>query len=228
MKLNFVFALFTILLAVSIVPVHASVSVTSTINDSIYVVYDVQNLNSTIYEEVKSNPKFNVSTIPITIVKNLENQGRKQVSWGLGPQADVSFDDATRSIHVSFYLWGSDVISSALNRTTMKRVYEIKTDWRKFQLNLADNFSIDFTQILATPVAEWQKTDETTYMYESQDVSFRFVLPQTATQVRANVDTITFEGGSLSFWDIFINSPFLILAVLIIVVIIALIYRRIR
>jgi hypothetical protein len=213
---------------VSIVPAHGSVSITSTINDSIYVVYDIQNLNSTIYDEVKSNPQFNMSTIPMTIVNNLENQGLKQVSWGFGPQTAVSFDDATRSIHVAFYLWGSDVISSTINRTTMKRVYEIKTDWRKFQLSLTNNFSIDFTQILAKPVAEWQKTNETTYMHESQEVSFRFILPQTATQVQANADTITFEGGSVSFWDVFINSPFLILAVLIIVVIIALIYRKIK
>jgi hypothetical protein len=211
-----------------IVPVHASVSVTSTISDSMYVIYDIQNLNSTIFDEVKNNPQFNISTIPTTIVKNLENQGRKQVSWGFGPQTDVVFNDAARAIQVSFYLWGSDVLISTINRTTMKRIYEVKTDWRKFQLNLTNNYSIDFTQILAKPVAEWQKTNETTFLYESQDVSCKFILPQTATQVQANADTITFEGGSFSFWDVFLNSPFLILAVLIIVIIIALVYRKIK
>jgi hypothetical protein len=227
MKLNLVFVLFIILLAVSIVPVYASVSVTSTIGDSIYVVYDIQNLNSTVYDAVKNNQQFNMSTIPTTIVKNLENQGQTQVSWGFGPQTDI-FNDATRAIQVSFYLWGSDIISSTINQTTMKRTYQVKTDWRKFQLDLTSSFSLNFTQILAKSVAEWQKTNEHTFLYEGQDTSFKFILPQTATQVQAQGDTITFEGGSLSFWDVFLNSPFLILAVLIIIIIIALVYRKAR
>jgi hypothetical protein len=223
-----IFALFTILLALSVVPAHASVSVESTVNESIYAVYNFQNLNSTVYDEVKNNPQFNVSTIPMTIVRNLENQGRIQVNWGFGPQADLVFNDAARTVQVSFYLWGSDIISSGVNQTTMKRTCQVKTDWRKFQLSLTSSFSLNFTQILAKPVAEWQKTNEYTFLYEGQDISFKFILPQTATQVQAQEDTITFEAGSLSFWDIFLNSPFLILAVLIIVVIIALIYRKVR
>jgi hypothetical protein len=222
-----VFVLFTVFLAVLVVPVHASVSVTSTIGDSVYVVYDFQNLNSTVYDEIKAIYQFNISTtISTAIVKNLEAQEQKQVQSSLGPETG-EFDDVAKSIHVSFYIWGSDIISSSINGTTMKKTYEVNTDWRKFQLTLTSDFYIDFAQLLTKPVSEWQKPNVTTYLYESQDILFKFVLPGAATQVSAQGDIITFE-FSPNFWDIFINSPFLILAVLIIIVIIALIYRKIR
>jgi len=227
-RLTFIVALFTILSALYVLPVHGSVSVESTINESIYAVYNFQNLSSTVYDEIKNNPQFNMSTIPNTIVKNLENQGRKQVAWGFGPQTEVIFNDAARTIQVSFFLWGSDIIDSGVNQTAMKRTCQVKTNWRKFQFSLTSSFSLNFTQILAKPVAEWQKTNEHTFLYESQDISFKFILPQTATQVQAQEDIITFEAGSLSFWDIFLNSPFPILAALTIVVIITLIYRKVR
>jgi len=226
LSLNLIFALLLILSAVFIVPARASVSVTGTINDNIYVVYDFENLNQTVYDDAKA--QFNISTIPTIIEKNLGDQGRTQVTWGFGSQTDI-FNDTTRAIHVSFYLGGSDIMNFTTDRTTMRRIYQVKTDWRKFQVNLTQSFSINFTQILAKPVEEWQKINETAYLYQSEDVSFEFVLSDTATQVKANGDTITFEVSlSLSFWDMFLNSPFLILAVLVIVIIIVLIYRRIR
>jgi hypothetical protein len=215
-----------VFLAVLVVPVHASVSVTSTIGDSVYVVYDFQNLNSTVYDEIKAIYQFNISTtISTAIVKNLEAQGQKQVQSSLGPETG-EFDDVAKSIHVSFYIWGSDIISSTISGTTMKKTYEVNTNWRKFQLTLTSDFSINFAQLLSKPVSEWQKPNVTTYLYESQDILFKFVLPGAATQVSAQGDIITFE-FPLNFWDVFINSPFLILAVLIIVIIIALIYRKI-
>ena len=79
-SITIVFVLFTVFLAVLVVPVHASVSVTSTIGDSVYVVYDFQNLNSTVYDEIKAIYQFNISTtISTAIVKYLEAQGQKQV-----------------------------------------------------------------------------------------------------------------------------------------------------
>ena len=221
------FVLFIVFLAGLAVPVHASVSVTSTIGDSVYVVYDFQNLNSTVYDEIKANYQFNISTtISTAIVKNLEAQGQKQVQSSLGPESG-EFEDVAKSIHVSFYIWGSDIISSTISGATMKKTYEVKTDWRKFQLSLTSDFSINFAQLLSKPVSEWQKPNVTTYLYESQDISFKFALPGTATQVSAQGDIITFE-FPLNFWDVFINSPFLILIALIIVITIALIYRRIK
>jgi hypothetical protein len=222
-----VFVLFTMFLALLVVPVHSSVSVTSTISDSIYVVYDFQNLNSTVYDEIKANYQFNISAVVSTaIVKNLEAQGQEQVQSS--PRLETGeFNDAARSISVSFYIWGSDIIGSTINRTSMGRTYQVKTDWRKFQLNLASSFSLNFTQLLFKPVAEWQKPSETTFLYEGQGVSFKFTLPEGATQVSAQGDIISYELLPSS-WDVFVNSPFLILVVLILVIIIALIYRRVK
>ena len=122
------FVLFIVFLAGLAVPVHASVSVTSTIGDSVYVVYDFQNLNSTVYDEIKANYQFNISTtISTAIVKNLEAQGQKQVQSSLGPESG-EFEDVAKSIHVSFYIWGSDIISSTISGATMKKTYEVKTD----------------------------------------------------------------------------------------------------
>lgn len=233
-------SLFTLLLAGFVVPVNASVSVEGSINDNFYVVYNLESLNSTIYDGVKTNQQFNISTIPTIIVKNLENQGYKQVKWGFGPQTDI-FNDTARAIHVSFYLGGLDLISFIINRTTMRRTYQVKTDWRKFQLNLTSSFSIDFAKYFAAPVAEWQKTDYTdnrgnkhpAYYYKANEtsfldaMSFYFILPATATNTQTEADTITFEVPPY-FEDVFLNSPFLILAVLIVVIIIVLIYRRVR
>jgi len=219
------FASFTILLTMLAAPVHASVSVESIIGDNIHVTYSLKNLDEAVYNETISNTQlFNSSTIPQTIIKNQEKQNRTHINYLSQPN---QYDDATKTIRASFYLEGTDVISYTTNRTTMRKTYQVKTDWRKFQLNLAKNFSKDFTQILAKPVAEWQKINETAYLYENEDISFRFVLPATATNVQARGDTITFEVPPNS-WDVFLNSPFLVLAALIIAIIIVLIYRRVR
>lgn len=147
-KPTLIMALSIILLSMLVVPVHASVSVQANIDGKIYVVYNLENLNSTIYDEVKANQKFNISTIPTTITKNLENQGLQQVKWELGPQTNI-FDDATRTISVSFYLGGTDIISYTIDPATVRRTYEVKTGWRNFNLNLTNNFSINFASQLA-------------------------------------------------------------------------------
>jgi hypothetical protein len=130
-------------------------------------------------------------------------------------------------------LGGSDIISFTIDRTTMGRTYQIKTDWRNFQLNLTSNFSINFTQYFAEPVGNWQKPSQTTFYIESHEtgffdtLSFNLTLPATAANIQAQGDTITYEVPPY-FEDVFLNSPFLILAVLMVVIIVVLIYRRVR
>src|SRR3972149_6937979 len=115
--------LFTVFLVALVVPVHASISVTSTVSSSIYVVYNFQNLNSTVYNEIKANYQFNISTtISTAIAQNLKAQGQTQVQSSLGPETG-EFDDASKSISADFYIWGSDIISSATNRTSMGTTY---------------------------------------------------------------------------------------------------------
>jgi hypothetical protein len=222
-----IFTVSVCLLVASIIPVHAFISVTTTIGDSIYVVYYFQNLDSPVYNGIKANYQYNItSTISTMIVKHLAAQGQDQVYFSLGPETG-EFYDSSKSIHVSFYLWGSDVLRSTINRTSMKRIVYLNTDWRKFQLSLTNGFSINFTQLLSEPVIEWQKPNENTFLYEAPELSFKFILPRDTEQVRVQGDTIIFEFQP-NFWDVFINSPFPILIAIIIIVIIAAIYRRIR
>jgi len=223
---------FTVLLLVSVAPVYASVSVESTVGDNISIIYNFENLDETIYNEAMANDQFNSSTIPKIIVENLKEQNLTHVNYG---SQSITHDDATKTIRVSFYLNGSDIISSALNRTTMRKTYQVKTEWRNFQVNLTSSFSINFAHYFAEPVEKWQKLSQTTYSYyiETHEtgffeaLSFKFTLPATATNVQAQGDTITYEVPP-NFEDTFLNSPFLILTVLILIIIVALIYRRVR
>jgi len=231
MKKTVLILVFLIVLVVVLVaPVHASVSVESTVGDNIHIIYNLSNLGSTIYNEARANTQFNNSIIPQIIKKNLGKQNLTQVNYSFEPN---TYNNATRTIRVSFYLSGSDIISFSVNRTTMRRTYQVKTEWRKFQINLTNSFSINFTQYFAEPVEKWHHPNQTTYYIETYGagffdvLSFKLTLPATALNVQAQGDTITYEFPPY-FEDIFLNSPFLILTVLIIIIIVALIYRRVR
>jgi hypothetical protein len=228
-------SLFTLFLVTS---VHATVSIESTIEDNVSVVCSLTGLDQTLYDAAKADPVFNGSTIAQIIVQNLKNENRTNVTHGF--QLDT-YDDANRAISASFLLGGADIITSTINRTSLKRNIQVQTDWRKFQVNLTSTVSIDFATYFAQSVQSWQLTDYTdsngnahpSYYYETGKIqqfgkmSFRFILPSAATNVQAEGDTITYD-VTLGFEDILIGSPFLILAVIVIVVLIALVYRRIR
>lgn len=221
-----------ILFVTLVTPVHASVKIQATIDQNIHVVFILENINSTIYNETKQNEQiFNITTIPNAILKNLEQQDLTRVRWGY--EQEIIFDDSTNSIRVEFYLAGSDIIKFTFNKTNMNRIYHVQTEWRKFQVNLTHNFSLDFAQYFDTPIANWTYSDsEKAYYYEyteldSLDPSCKFVLPAAATNVHVTEDTIIFEVPPL-LEDILLNSPFLILGVLIIVIIVAFLYRRLR
>ena len=220
------------LLVTLITPVHASVKIQATIDKNIHVIFIFENINSTIYNETKQNEQiFNITTIPKAILKNLEQQDLTCVRWGY--KQEIIFNDTARSIRVEFHLAGSDIINFTFNKTTMNRIYHVQTQWRKFQVNLTHNFSLDFAQYFDKPIADWTYNDsEKTYSYEfaeldSFDPSCKIVLPPTATNVHATEDTIIFEVPPL-LEDILLNSPFLILGALIIVIIVTFLYRRLR
>jgi len=228
-----------VLLLVLVTSVHASsVSVKSTIGDNIYLIYSFENLDPTIYYEAIANEQlFNSSAIPKIIVQNLDTQNLKRVNYGFQPN---TYDNATQTIRVSFYLGGSDIISYNINRTTMKRTYQVKTEWRKFQVSLTSNFSINFAEYFREPVENW-RTNYTNpegsiypaFYYETtgttffDKLSFYFILPATATNIQVEIDTITYE-VSPYLEDVFLNSPFLILTALIVVIAIVLVYRRVK
>jgi len=221
--------LLLILFVALIIPVHASVMMEATINQSIHVALNFENVSFPIYDEIKQT--FNITTIPLIIEKNLEQQGLTQVRWGYSQE--ICFDNSTNSIHAEFFLSGSDIITSTFNKTTMARRYQVRTEWRKFHADLAENFSINFNEYFGTQIADWDYIDsEKAYYNEYTELiaftpSCKFVLPKTAININAAGDTIFFETPPL-FEDVLLNSPFLILGALITVIIIAFIYRKIR
>jgi len=223
-----------ILFVALIMPVRASVTMEATIDQSIHVVLNFENVISIIYDEIKQNKQtFNVTTIPLIIVNDLRQQGLTRVRWGHSQK--IGFDNSTNSIHVEFFLAGSDIITFTFNKTTMVRIYEVTTEWRKFNVHLTEIFSINFTKYFGTPIVQWDRIDsesEKAYYFEytgldSFTPSCKFVLPTTATNIHATGDTIFFETQPL-LEDVLLNSPFLILGALITVIIVAFIYRRIR
>lgn len=222
----------TILILSVIIPVNASTSATKvTVDDSLFVTYDFENLNSTLYNQIKTNTQFNISTIPQTIKQNMEQKDQKLVNWWPGPQTNM-YDDANNAIHISFFLGGSDIISFKVNGTTLKRSYELNTEWRKFQISLTNNLTLNFAQYLDKGVADWQKTNATTFYYENKqtgtlEITFSIVLPSSASNIRVQGDTISYDMPP-RLEDQLLNSPFLILGAIAVALVIALIYKKTR
>lgn len=223
-----VFAALVIMLTVFlVVPVRAEVSVTVRVDNNLSVIYEFRNLDQSVYDDAKA--RFAADTIPKIIVANMANENRT-VEYGV---TDATyFDDATRTIRNSFTLSGSGIISSSLNKTDLKQVYEVRTDWRRFKVDLTGSFSYDFNNYAATPVAEWQKPNATTFYLENRatgtlDLQFYIVLPASASEVHAVSDTISYEMPGSSV-DQFLYSPFPILIGLAVVLVIVLLYRRLR
>ncbi|KPV61734.1 MAG: hypothetical protein AOA66_1704 [Candidatus Bathyarchaeota archaeon BA2] len=223
--------LFLLLVVALAMPVHASVMTQAIINENIQVLFDFRNIRSDIY----GNITITESTIPEIIKNNLMQRGLTNVDYRSGP-LDYPTEN---SVRVSFILFGSDVLNFTLKGETMTKTYYVRTDWIKFQVNLASDFSIDFTEYFGKPVAEWEKIDyplngemHLAYMYNytgpsSFDPVCYFILPTEAKNVNAVGDTIIFELPP-SFEDSLLNSPFLILGALMVLNIAFFLYRKVR
>jgi len=235
MKELAVTSLLFVLLVSLVASACASVTIQATIDQSIHVVFDFQNINSMIYNETINQHLFNVSTIPRIIEESLEERDLKNVECIYDPTREI-FDDSARSIRVELLLSGSDIISVSLSKTTMKRIYSVRTDWRRFHFNLTYNYVLDFSEYFGKPVAEWEFEDEATpaYYYYNYTGSIGFDpicyfgLPSSATNphVAEDMDTIVFE-LPLALGESLLSSPFVILVALIVVNVVAVLYRKI-
>ena len=225
-----------VLLVTLVTPAYASVTIQATIDQNIHVVFDFQNISSEIYNETIRQHLFNVSTIPRAIEESLEEKNLKNTECMYDPTQEI-FDDSTRSIHVEFLLIGSDIIRIAVSKATTNKIYNVRTDWRKFHVNLTDNYALDFNEYFGRPIAEWEfgnKTTPATYYYNhTSSIKFDpicyFALPSRAINphIAEDGDTIVFELPP-SLGESLLNSPFLILVALIIVNVVAVLYRKIR
>ncbi len=231
---SFVFVLFSVLIA----SVNASVTIQAVIDQNIHIAFIFENINSTIYANIKqSKPSLDGSTIPQIIANNLKQRNLTNIEYY---NSQLFFDDLERSVHATFYMSGSDVLNFTVNKAMMVKVYHVRTDWRKFHVNLTDRFSLNFTEYFGTPMAKWERINYTdsenrvhqAYFYNSTglnsfDPLCYFILPTTATNIRVVEDMIIFE-APLSLEEVLLNSPFLILGALIAMVMAAFVYREVR
>jgi hypothetical protein len=238
MKNSVTMILFGLIFLSLIAPIHASITVDGLIEQNIHVVYAIENINSTLYEEILEQKIFNNSTIPQAIEIYFDEQNLENAEVDYDPAKEI-FTNSTKSIQVEFYLSGSDIIDSTFNPAAMTETYDVETGWRKIHVNLTDGFSLDFAQYFEKSVSEWGVTNYTingeihpTYLYDYPDSAMfdplcRFVLPAKAINIHAIKDTIIFE-LPIPLEDNLINSPFLVLGVLILVNIALIAYRKMR
>ena len=229
-------SLLLVLLVSLVTPACASVTIQATIDQNIRVVFDFQNINSTIYNEAVQQQLFNASTIPRAIEDDLEEKDLKNAECIYDPTQGI-FHDSTRSIRVEFLLVGSDIVRVTISKTTMNKIYNVRTDWRKFHVNLTENYALDFNQHFGKPMAEWEFVNKTTparyYCNYTSSIEFDpicyFILPSRAINphIAEDMETIVFE-LPLPLGESLLSSPFLILVALIILNVVAVLYRKIR
>ncbi len=222
-------ALYILFILVTTSTVLASpVNMETTINENVHVTFEFADIETQLYSEIKTEG-FNVSTIPNAIEGIFEQQGLTNARAICDLNQEI-FDDDTRSVHVKFFLAGSDIISYTLNKTDMTRTFRLEAEWRKFEISFTQNFSLDFEEHFGVPLTEWRQvshTFEKSVEEDSIEMSFQFILPEEAFDIQAEEDTIIFKVPPV-FEDKLLNSPFLILGAIIIINIIVVMYRRAR
>ena len=224
--------LFLLLVIVLVTPVHASVMTQAIINQDIQVLFDFRNISSDIYGSIT----ITEFTFPEIIKDNLMQRGLTNVDYRYAP---LDFNPTENSLRVAFILFGSDILNFTVNTKSMTKTYHVRTDWRKFQVNLTNEISLDFAEYFGKPVEEWPRINYTlnekrhpAYYYnftgsDTFDPLCYFILPTAAANVQAVEDTIIFD-LPMPFEDSLLNSPFLILGALIVINIAFFIYRKVR
>jgi hypothetical protein len=207
---------------------ESSLTVKSIISENVQVTFELISIEQQLYNEIQTQKVFNASTIPKAIEKYFEQKELKNAKVIYDPSQNI-FNKETRSIRVDLLLTGSDVISYTLNPTDMTRTFRVRTDWRNFQIDLTQNRSINLNKHFGNPLNEWQLKDG---LFEERSengfkMSFRYVLPKNAFDIHAEGEIIVFR-VALGFEDSLLNSPFLILGVIIVANVIILMYRRVK
>ncbi len=230
--------LLIVLLFALITPAYASIRMQAVVDQDLRVVFNFENMTSTVYWTIKNESLITPSTIPDRIRENLAQRDLTNVDFYTEP---IDFDSSTLSMRVAFTLYGSDIVNIKVNTTTMTRTYNVKTEWRKFQLNVTDGISLilDFADLYGRPVEEWHRINYTIndkvhpayyYNFPDQspfDSSGYLIFPAEATNIRSIQDTVIFD-LPLSFEDSLLSSPFLIFGGMIVVIVAFSLYRKIK
>jgi hypothetical protein len=226
-KLIVLYILF-VLVTTSTVLASSSMNVETTIDESVHVTFEFADIETQLYSEIKTEG-FNVSTIPNALEGRFEQQGLTNARAIYDLNQEI-FDDDTQSVHVKFFLAGSDIISYTLDKNDMTRTFHVRAEWRTFEISFTQNFSVNLEEHFGVPLTEWRQANHTFEKSVDEDpieMSFRFILPEEAFDIQAEKDTIIFK-VPLVFEDNLLNSPFLILGAIIIANILIAVYRKAR
>lgn len=236
--LSLIFLFSSFITNVSIINAYASsMDVEAIVDDSISVRFSFMFQNVTLYEEIKNNPNFNVTTIPKALKTSLEARGFLDVQT-LYDTSQQLFDDSQHSVTVVFKISGSSIQSASADRLAMKRLYTLRMHWRKFSFNFTDTVKVNLEEVFSQPVFKWEnKTSESRFSLnylntqsvgEFHQARFSISLPLGAKNIRFSEDgERIFYELPFSFEDNFINSPLLILAAILFIVFLANLYRAI-
>jgi len=222
--------------------VYGSVHVESSVDENLYVSIRIENINSTLYSQIKENQeKFTPQTFPDIIIETLDSKNLTNVYY-LNP--DLVLDDTDKSLRASFNLGGADIVQVALNTTSLTKVYTVSAEWRKFHCNFTDRkdkvfWSLNFTEYFGKNLTEWLIVNRTINgenhpalllndtVAPEFDASFCFILPTEASNIKTTTESITFE-LPLSLNERLLASPYPIMAIIIIVSIIAYVYHKLK
>lgn len=183
------------------------------------VQFQFLNLNSTVYNSLnRSQIAENISETIRSRFENLEYS----VDW-------VGFDDNTSSVYLNYTFWG-DILTVELDKDKMRQIYTLETFWRKTEFRLTENFTLNLEDYFGRPPSEWNKT-ECGYVINAEDGSSKFVIigPQGFLDhyLQENTDAVIFEGKAPTS-EYILNSPIFVLISVLVVVLIAVVYRKIR
>ena len=221
-----------VLFNVSVASVYAtSVAVETSISQDFHVVFTFSNINATTYENITSNGLMTSNTLPSQLREGMIQKGLSGVSYS---STSISFNGTTYSIVSAFNLQGSSIITSTIDHAANIETFQMNTAWRKFYLNVTNNFQFNFTQDFAQTLSSWTSQTVggiTSYSYSNSTAegtfSFSFQLPSNASNIAAVGDNITFDiPYENSFADNLISSPILILIALAVAGVIVYVYRK--
>ena len=220
---------------------HASARVEALVGpDGVAVKIVLSNVTASLYELMKSHPEaFNETTVPRAMVKYVEAMKFGEAHYS---RTDIEFDDATRTVVLSFTLAGDGVLSFHYNKTTMARIYKLNAAWRKADVSVkSDNkvlLKLNFSSYFGAPLEKWELVDydlgggdvrKALYMNSTAedrlDPVWYFILPKDAKFLEAKGDTLTFESPPRPT-DLFMASPFWPFLIVVAVTGLAVIYRK--
>lgn len=209
-----------------------AVTVETSVTQDFHVVFTFSDIDNAVYQSLKNDGLMTRDTVPEALSANMVQKGLFEVETY---SQSISFNDNAYSIVSTFNLRGPSIISSTIDRLAKIETFRMNTEWRKFDLNVTNDFHFNFTREFATPISSWANSttgNATRYSYSNSTaegaLSFSVQLPGDASNTIVVGDTIVFNTPySPPFEDNLINSPVLILIALAVVGIIIYFYRKI-